>query len=95
MSSALEDEDSSVIVNTYKQCIIKAATNVGLQVKCYDALLLFGNISLHKKDLEVLTNKFNGTKYDRFISLHYNVVQPAFIKSREYFYCNDFAFILH
>ena len=84
----LFDKGSSLIVETYQMCArkVEAESYVGVQEKCDDALQNLWDISIYKQNLEVLTNKFNGTTDSHYASLHNIVVQPAFI----YLRCKSF-----
>ena len=77
VESVLYNNDAKGIVKAYEHCIDKAAVDESVNKKCFDALQLLWNISLHKHQLEVLTNKFDvSTSYHHTLQ-HQNVVEPA------------------
>ena len=86
VESALYSVDANGIVKAYEQCILKAAADVNIYRKCFNALHYLWEISLHKQKLEVLTKRFDVSTSSQHTSQHENVVVPAFLLIN----CNTF-----
>ena len=88
VESALYSKDANGIAKAFEHCMSRAA-DVGANTKCLEALEFMWKISLHRSELEQLTNRFDVSSCYHHNSQHRNVVEPAYILLKARFFKNQ------
>ena len=76
---ALYSRDANGIIKAYEPYISKAAADSTLGRQWYEALRSLWDYSLHKQNLEALTNRFDVSTSHEHTFQHQNVVEPVYL----------------
>ena len=88
--SYLDNKDSNGIVKAYEQCISEA-DEAGLNGKdCSVSLSSLWKVTFHRKNLEVLKNRYYESKNEQDTILHSCIFNPAFILINSKLYLEEF-----